>query len=69
MIDIVITVNVGDLWVRRNGVVYRIADERIEEEYDQRYVLLVPYSVPDGQKARKSWKWDQAVAVEMDKIE
>lgn len=52
------------LWKRKNGVVYEVADER--QDRGMREVLLVPVAVPHGIRARKAWKWDKAVQSELE---
>lgn len=58
-------VKLGQLWRRSNGVVYVVQEERT---WRGREVLLVPYFVPEGLRARKTWKWDKAVRSELVRI-
>jgi hypothetical protein len=48
-------VDIGQLWRRKNGVVYVTAEKRVEDLLD--YYLLVPVVTPSGVKARRTWKY------------
>jgi hypothetical protein len=48
-------VGLGQLWKRKNGVVYVTAEKRVEDLLD--YYLLVPVVTPSGVKARRTWKY------------
>ena len=52
------------LWRRKNGVVYEVADER--NNRGTRDVLLVPVETPPGIRARRTWKYDAAVLAEFE---
>lgn len=54
---------IGEKWVRANGVVVQIVDERINR--GSREVLLKPV---EGHKGRQSWKWDEAVKSELTRL-
>ncbi len=56
-------VAIGQRWRRKNGVVYAVTDKRGSASID---FLLEPVEVPNGVKARKTWKWDQAIRHEME---
>lgn len=56
-------VKIGQLWKRRNGVVYEVTEER--DSHGARDVLLVPVDTPAGVRSRRTWKWDQAVRAEL----
>ena len=56
---------IGQQWMRRNGSVYEVIDERVNNGL--REVHLSPVYIYRGVgKGRKSWKWDEAVMAEMD---
>lgn len=60
-------VQVGQLWRRPNGCVYRVA-ELTCGLYPNRNARLVPERWPRGMRPRQSWKWEQAVANEMERV-
>ena len=55
-------VEIGQRWRRPDGVVVEVQEERGNGSL--REVLLVPVEIPAGKRARKSWKWDEAVVYE-----
>ena len=59
------SVAIGQLWSRRNGVIYQVSAERDRDGL--REVLLVPVSVPEGLSVRRTWKWDAAVEAEFER--
>lgn len=59
-------VAVGQVWRNpKTGVEYIVESDRGEKAVGVD-VLLVPICVPEGKKARKSWKWSRAVRAEFD---
>lgn len=52
-------VNVGQRWRRSDGIVVEVKEIRMFR--GSREALLVPVEVPEGKRARKSWKWDGAI--------
>lgn len=56
-------VNVGQKWKRPDGTVVEVREIRMFR--GSREALLVPVDVPDGKRARKSWKWDAAIRSQM----
>ncbi len=56
---------INSLFRRENGIVYVVKEMRGEVTFDW---LLVPVEIPEGLRARKTWKWDQAVLSQMTQI-
>lgn len=56
--------SVGDHVERiKTGVHYKVTNER--NNRGCREIELTPIRVPDGKRARKTWKWDQSARREM----
>lgn len=58
-------VKIGSKW-KRNGVTYEVQDEQVGTT---RSVLLVPVDIPAGKRARRSWKYDMHVPLDMEQVE
>lgn len=58
---------VGQSWRRKNGVVYKVAETKIEDDLE--YCLLVPVSMPSGVKARSTWKYSPHVAFDLELVD
>ena len=60
-------VSVGQRWRRPDGSIVVVREIRIYR--GSREALLVPIDVPPGRRARKSWKWVEAISAEMERVE
>ncbi|WP_417459041.1 hypothetical protein [Kordiimonas sp.] len=56
---------IGSRWRRPGGVIYEVTRDRCDSTRD---VLLVPVFIPDGKKARKTWKYDALVEFDFERM-
>ena len=60
-------VSVGQRWRRQDGSIVVVREIRIYR--GSREALLVPVEVQPGRRARKSWKWVEAIPIELERCE
>ena len=59
-------VEIGQRWKRSNGVIVELTDMRNNK--GTREFKMVPVTIPDGAKAKTSWKWDGGIKFEMELV-